>query len=208
MKTFLLTVICFTCYTSSFSQAEILLDSISGKNLPEQNIGIRCAGTFNNSRSPLYVVDGVPMLANDGILKNIDPELIVSINVLKNPPAIFCYGPAGRNGVILISTKVNPQTVIQEKELPFKVYSICNTNWNTSLDLYNAIQTKVPNVSITAGSYVNSKPNIRMRGDDNTIVIVDGVRYDASILNTINPADIENIKVANGAAATNYLINN
>ena len=208
MKTFLITLIGLLSLTSIFSQTEVLLDSVSNKSTSEQKITIRCGGTFNNSDFPLYVVDGVPLNQNDSILENIDPEDIVSIDFLKNPQAFGCYGTAGRNGVILISTKVNQKPVIQEKVRPFKIYSICNDNWNTSLDVYNAIQAKVPNVSITTNSNIQAVPNIRMRGDDNTIVIIDGIRTDASILNSLNPADIESIKVATGTAAANYLINN
>ena len=50
-------------------------------------------------------------------------------------------------------------------------------------------------------------PVFSIRGDTNTIVIVDGIRYDASILNAINPNDIESIKVAPSAAANNFLRN-
>jgi len=94
--------------------------------------------------------------------------------------------------------------------LPFNVFEFSSEgeNWWDIESVYNTIRTKVPSVSITSSPYLDSKPIIRMRGDDNTIVIVDGVRYDTSILNTINPADIENMKVATGAAANNYFINN
>jgi len=55
---------------------------------------------------------------------------------------------------------------------------------------------------------LNAIPNITIRGDDNTIVIVDGIRYDTSIWNALNPSDIESITVAPSVVASNYLRNN
>lgn len=92
--------------------------------------------------------------------------------------------------------------------LPIKTYKICNDNWNIPQDIYNDIQAKAPNVRITTSADFNAIPRISMRGDDNTIVIVDGVRFDASILNMLNPADIQSITVAPSIAASNYLRNN
>ena len=44
-----------------------------------------------------------------------------------------------------------------------------------------------------------------MRGGDSAAVIVDGIRYDASILNALNPRDIESVKVSNNPAAEMYV---
>lgn len=78
---------------------------------------------------------------------------------------------------------------------------------NNHYDLY-AHLSKVPGVSISSNTNLSKAPTIRMRGDDNTIVIVDGIRYDTSILNTLNPSDIESIIVVPSATASNYLLNN
>jgi outer membrane receptor for ferrienterochelin and colicin len=105
--------------------------------------------------------------------------------------------------VCTMQLKVLPQT----KEIyPFKIYQIDGATINTQQDMYNAIRSAVPSVSIT-NTNLNQTPIISMRGDSNTIVIVDGVRYDASILNLLNPSDIENIKVVNDVAGSNYFLN-
>lgn len=63
-------------------------------------IRIRGAGTVNNSE-PLYVVDG-----NLGVdPRDIDPNHIQSIEVLKSASAAAIYGAQGANGVIMITTK-------------------------------------------------------------------------------------------------------
>lgn len=115
------------------------------------------------------------------------------------------------NRVLICSYQGVPfEIVASDYFLPFNLFefSVDEENWWNIESVYNTIRAKVPNVSITVTSNPQAVPNIRMRGDDNTIVIIDGIRSDASILNSLNPADIENIKVATGPAATNYLINN
>lgn len=50
---------------------------------------------------PLYIVDG----EETGSIKDIDPGDIESIEVLKSPKATALYGPRGKDGVIIITTK-------------------------------------------------------------------------------------------------------
>ncbi|QLG47152.1 Plug domain-containing protein [Costertonia aggregata] len=99
---------------------------------------------------------------------------------------------------------------IQDKALdsylPFRIYTITNDDWALPQDMYNAIIAKVPGTTVypNTNTGTNAIPNIRMRGDTNTVVIVDGVRYDASILNSLNVADIESVKISNNPVAENY----
>ncbi|MVZ66226.1 SusC/RagA family TonB-linked outer membrane protein [Sphingobacterium sp. DK4209] len=69
-------------------------------------VRIRGAGTVNNA-SPLYVVDG-----NIGVdPRDLDPNHIESIEVLKSASAAAIYGAQGANGVILITTKSGKEGV-------------------------------------------------------------------------------------------------
>jgi hypothetical protein len=54
--------------------------------------------------NPLYVIDG-KIEKDPDILKKINPENILSVNVLKDQKAIDTYGEEGRNGVISVTTK-------------------------------------------------------------------------------------------------------
>jgi TonB-dependent SusC/RagA subfamily outer membrane receptor len=54
--------------------------------------------------SPIVYVDGV--LTKDYDLDKISPDQIESVTVLKNKSAIEKYGSKGKNGAILITTKV------------------------------------------------------------------------------------------------------
>lgn len=112
----------------------ILTGKASGVNITAQSglsgsgtsIVIRGLSSFSGSNQPLFIVDGVPFDSgtngqtqgddsgrNDFINGNngssrfldLDPNNIESVNVLKGLAAATLYGTAGRNGVILITTK-------------------------------------------------------------------------------------------------------
>ncbi|HXB42743.1 MAG TPA: TonB-dependent receptor plug domain-containing protein, partial [Puia sp.] len=86
------------------------------------NIVIRGVSSITGgASSPLFIVDGVPFDASNNSLNgdfqygdgtssssrflDLDPNNIESVNVLKGLSAATLYGEAGRNGVILITTK-------------------------------------------------------------------------------------------------------
>jgi TonB-linked SusC/RagA family outer membrane protein len=87
------------------------------------NVNIRGILSPRGSNQPLYVIDGVPILNNSQVddygsgnsgfegsvnrnpLNSINPNDIVSVDVLKDASASAIYGSAAANGVILITTK-------------------------------------------------------------------------------------------------------
>lgn len=66
-------------------------------------IRIRGTNSINTSSDPLFVVDGIIGVAN--ALSTLNPEDIVSMEVLKDASATAIYGARGANGVIMITTK-------------------------------------------------------------------------------------------------------
>lgn len=73
---------------------------------PEGSVTMRVRGisSINGSNSPLVVVDGVPM-GDAGNLTSVNPNIIESVEVLKDASATAIYGSRGANGVIMITTK-------------------------------------------------------------------------------------------------------
>jgi beta-lactamase regulating signal transducer with metallopeptidase domain len=57
------------------------------------------------AKEPLYVLDGVVQPKDGDVLKNLNPNDIARIDVLKNESATKAYGEAGKDGVIIIATK-------------------------------------------------------------------------------------------------------
>lgn len=82
--------------------AGVQAQQTTGKPGAELTIKIRGLSTINASNDPLYVVDGVPVGTT---MKDMNPNDIASIEVLKDAASTAIYGARGSNGVVLISTK-------------------------------------------------------------------------------------------------------
>jgi TonB-linked SusC/RagA family outer membrane protein len=96
--------------------AGVMVTSNSGT--PGGGISVRVRGqsSISGSNDPLYVIDGVPVVAGnisqDGFggqeqntLAGLNPQDIQSIEVLKDASTTAIYGTRGANGVVLITTK-------------------------------------------------------------------------------------------------------
>lgn len=75
-----------------------------GTGVPGQgmNVKIRGAASLSTGASPLYVVDGFPIV---GDINNINPNEIESMSILKDAAATALYGSRAAFGVVLITTK-------------------------------------------------------------------------------------------------------
>lgn len=83
------------------------------------DIQIRGAGSINANNTPLYIVDGFPIVKLDaisgseanmdpgtqGVLNFLNPNDVESIEVLKDASATSIYGARASNGVVIITTK-------------------------------------------------------------------------------------------------------
>ena len=87
--------------------------SQSGTPGSPTSIRIRGEGSITGNNSPIFVIDGVPvvngsyspLLTDLGVLSMINPNDIENITVLKDASATAPYGAIGSNGVIVITTK-------------------------------------------------------------------------------------------------------
>lgn len=85
--------------------------SITSKEKKKTNIANMRVKSANTVEKPLYVLNGE--IVNDG-LDHIKPEDIERIDVLKDASASALYGEKGKNGVVLITTKVEKNTPLRE----------------------------------------------------------------------------------------------
>lgn len=95
--------------------AGVTVINTTGQPGSTSTVRIRGFGSVNGNRSPLYVVDGVPLTTsfndgdgdtfNSGSLNAINPSDIKSTTILKDATATAIYGSRGANGVVLITTK-------------------------------------------------------------------------------------------------------
>jgi TonB-linked SusC/RagA family outer membrane protein len=66
-------------------------------------IRIRGINSIHSNSDPLFVVDGIVGVLN--AMQNINPQDILTVDILKDASATAIYGSRGANGVIIITTK-------------------------------------------------------------------------------------------------------
>ena len=116
----------------------VLSGKISGVNVVSTggvagsgtNINIRGNVSITGNNQPLFVVNGIPFNSSTNAESNvttgngsvsassrfldIDPNSITDISVLKGLSATVLYGDAGRNGVILVTTKTGSTALVNK----------------------------------------------------------------------------------------------
>lgn len=101
----------------------VVINQTSGISGSGTSINIRGLNSISGNTQPLFIVDGVPFASDTNANGNfqdgnsgssrfldLDPNNIANVNILKGYAATTLYGTAGRNGVILITTKGGANT--------------------------------------------------------------------------------------------------
>lgn len=110
----------------------VSVQATSGKLGAPVNVLIRGLSSISAGTSPLYIIDGVPVIGDMSLVNQQDIE---SVEVLKDAAATSIYGSRGSNGVVIITTKsgvagkisinFDPSTGISD--LPFQKVETVNT---------------------------------------------------------------------------------
>jgi len=93
--------------------AGVFIESSSGKLGQGIRVRVRGVSSISGDTQPLYVVDGIPVLADNlsstsaatNPIADINPNDIESISVLKDAAASAIYGSRASNGVVIVTTK-------------------------------------------------------------------------------------------------------
>lgn len=117
---------------------------------------------------PLYIVDGKEITKSE--IKDINPDLIEQIDVIKNKEFTAKYGEKGKNGVVLIKLKKTPAVEFTAKEIEAK-------NGND-------ITIKEP-----------QSINIKSKDGKQPLLVIDGVISKDKKLEDINPNTIQSMSV-------------
>ncbi|MBD0824003.1 M56 family metallopeptidase [Aestuariibaculum marinum] len=129
---------------------------------------------FDSVPPPLYYLDGKEISSENK--KEISPESIERVNVLKGKAAIEKYGEKGKNGVIEITSK--------KKTSPWKITTGVNKNviaaTKDTIYIY-----EIPNVLKDLNHSFKNEP----------IYILDGKIIDAKQAQSLNTFDIESVSV-------------
>lgn len=144
------------------------------------SIRIRGVRSLSATNSPLYVVDGVPLLSASAI-ETLNPRDIQQVDVLKDASATAIYGSRGANGVIIVTTKKGTNGKFE-------------LNYAGTMTLENIVD-KSPAFSASdyitwrRWAYYNSASDVYAPGDaptlDNDKVIFGGAGMDDAAYNNI-----------------------
>ena len=98
------------------------VEVVASNNEPGSAMQVRIRGvrSLTASNEPLYVVDGIPI---SGSIQDFNPQIIESIDVLKDAAATAIYGSRGANGVILVTTKKGPQGASMKPQYTLDAYT-------------------------------------------------------------------------------------
>lgn len=88
--------------------AGVNLESVEETNSYKGNIQIRGISSLQDNPNALYIVDGVPISADQ-----INPDDIINLTILKVEEATDLYGARGANGVVIITTKKGEEKLNQ-----------------------------------------------------------------------------------------------
>jgi TonB-dependent SusC/RagA subfamily outer membrane receptor len=166
--------------SDSSTMSSIKIDS-SNINQSHQQLFIRSI----DGHAPLYVIDGV--ISNHSTL-GLYPNDIQSMSVIKGIKAIDLYGEKGKNGVILITTKLST-LLDQIKVSPAKTAFLGTTT---------IIKSDTSKISLNA----NKPVVITGREGHQPLYVIDGVISKHDTLG-LYPNDIQSISVIKGIKATN-----
>lgn len=106
---------------------EMLVGKVAGLNVTNSasanpnslsSLQIRGATSISASNDPLIVIDGVP----GGSIRNIAPQDIESMTVLKDAASSAIYGTQGANGVILITTRKGSEGEVGTSNITYDGY--------------------------------------------------------------------------------------
>ena len=144
------------------------------RNKEKKNVIISCCTTTAGQKPPLFIVDGVPSKAG---IKEMDPNEIASITILKDAKATGMFGKKAENGVVLIVTKEN---------------AVKNTVNVTSFD-------SVESVEIESAAGVRILPS---KDNENILYLVDGEAVEAEAVQKIDAEEILHVNVLKDKSAT------
>jgi TonB-linked SusC/RagA family outer membrane protein len=138
-------------------------------------IKIRGTGTINDS-DPLYVVDG--FIVDD--IEHLNPNDILSMEILKDAASSSIYGSRAANGVILITTKQGETGKIK---IAFDAYSGTSNPWKTikvmNVDNFALMRDYVQGTSTYSADgklYYSKDSNGNLYFDDEKYHRIDSIR--------------------------------
>lgn len=151
---------------------------ITTKKAPGESI-ININGT-NTANSPIIFLDGKEI--SNAELKNIPPNTIYSINVLKGKSAEEKYGAKGENGAVEITSKIDKAFA-----------AVADTIYFRSDSSFKPISVK--------GKFKGDITFIKSKIPQSALIFADGKEISSNEMKNIPPDNIQSINVLKGESA-------
>jgi TonB-dependent starch-binding outer membrane protein SusC len=197
--------------------AGVLVNNSSGQPGSGLRVNIRGASSINAGNSPLFVVDGIPMVSESNSalftggytfnsMADIAPADIESIDILKDASAAAIYGSRGANGVVLITTKRGKEG---KGSVGFEVNRGFQNPTNTpqmlnSKDFINLMNEAAKNDGL-AEDWFSNPANGNLIGNPNDPNLVNTDWY-GEILNRNAPVSNYTLSARGGGNRTSYYV--
>lgn len=171
-------------------------------------VRIRGNSSLRGSNAPLVVVDGFPY-GDAGDLKQINPQDIVSMEILKDASASAIYGSRGANGVILVTTRraqKNTTQVTIHQQTTFSGFTSELDLWRDPVLMAMLSNEASINAGLTptyigavnaAGVYYPSISELQSTWTTNT-------RWDDLVFRSSPVSNNTTVQVASGTERTNF----
>jgi hypothetical protein len=173
---------------------DYLKGKVAGVTVSDNGILIRGIATINGSTEPLILQDYTPILFSD--LKNLRPDDVTSVEVLKGPDASL-YGVRGANGVVILHMRkpkeyltVGPEQPLPEKPARFisfqktrEYYVPAYETWTNKPQDFNVPRSVYWNPLITIDSTGVATIKVKNNTEVTDIITsIEGIANDGSVL--------------------------
>lgn len=138
-----------------------------------------------DAKNPLYIIDKEMKYEHE--LKDIKPEDIDNISVLKSESAVNAYGEKAKNGAVIINTK-----------------TFTNNNPTPHISIDTVLLRDKPVNAITVNSKTShtSVRSTNLDDTSNVLIILDGKEVGNKTMKELDPNRIESINVLKDKSAT------
>ena len=197
--------------TVAFAQERTVTGTVTAKDdgLPIPGASVKVKGTNQGTQTNGSGVFSLKVIGNN-------PVLVISF--IGNATQEVRVGSANSVNVVLLNDKTQLGEVVvtslgvkrQKKEIGYATAVVSNAvlNAGSAINIANGLQGKVSGLNITtlnSGVFESVKINMRgirsLKGNNNPMLLLDGVPTDIQYLSSLNPNDVESSTILKGSSA-------
>lgn len=196
------------CGVLAFGQSRV----VTGRVLDEKGLAVPSASITETGTKNVAIADGdgkftITIRAKSSITISATGFNSTTTGISKNDDNVFVLDRTDGNLQEVVVTALGIQR--QRKDLGYSTAKVNNAELTQSapVNVANGLQGKVSGLNITSvnnGVFEDVKINLRgirsLTGNNNPMLLLDGVQTDLNYLSSINPQDIQDVTILKGAS--------